>query len=127
MNCCFSEVCSKFTNNWFRHPQLNGDFRSVTSSQTTTDPEDNSFAEGEAEEGAAGGGGGGGGVARPAHHEGGADVKMLDPALLQVLSYAANLNFQEEEDTLGKVSVGSSLQPMRIIFCPCSRGTTPLQ
>lgn len=30
------------------------------------------------------------------------DAKMLDPALLQVLSYAANLTLQEEEDALGR-------------------------
>lgn len=72
-----------------RHPQLNGDFRSVTSSQTTTEAEeeeeeDNSFVEAEGESGA---------------DEG----KSLDPALLQALSFAANLTLQEEEDTLGKV------------------------
>lgn len=88
----------------FRHPQLNGDFRSVTSSQTTTEPEDSSFAEGEGE------GLGGGDSGQPAHPnvasqgaEGSDYPKPLDPALLQVLSFAANLTLQEEEDTLGKV------------------------
>lgn len=66
-----------------RHPQLNGDFRSITSSQTTTEAEDNSFVEGEEPKGG--------------------ESKPMDPALLQVLSYAANLTFQEEEDALGKV------------------------
>ena len=70
-----------------RHPQLNGDFRSVTSSQTTTEAEDNSFVEAEGVEAEPGG-----------------DPKSLDPALLQALSFAANLTLQDEEDTLGKVS-----------------------
>ena len=69
-----------------RHPQLNGDYRSITSSQTTTEA-DNSFAEG----------------VEPKGEEA---AKAMDPALLQVLSYAANLTFQEEEDALGKVGVG---------------------
>ena len=66
-----------------RHPQLNSDFQSASSSQATTEPEDNntSFAE----------------------VVGGAAAKALDPALLQMLSYAANLTLQEEEDALGKV------------------------
>ena len=83
----------------YRHPQLNGDFRSVTSSQTTTENEDTSFAEGDTE---------GGGEDQPVQSAGavggggGADPRMLDPAVLQVLSFAANLTLQEEEDTLGK-------------------------
>lgn len=72
-----------------RHPQLNGDYRSVTSSQTTTEA-DNSFAEGVGE-----------------------SAKAMDPALLQVLSYAANLTFQEEEDSLGKVRGGSQLGQLK--------------
>ncbi len=72
------------------HPQLNGDYRSVTSSQTTTELEDNSFTEV--------------GGAEDVETAGGGDLRPLDPALLQMLSYAANLTLQEEEDALGKVS-----------------------
>ena len=99
--CMLLHVYIKFfTFLYFRHPQLNGDFRSVTSSQTTTEPEDSSFAEGEGE----------GGDSRPAHslatgETEGDPPKPLDPTLLQVLSFAANLTLQEEEDTLGKVRV----------------------
>ncbi len=64
---------------------MSGDFRSVTSSQTTTELEDSSYAEGEGDE------------------DGGR--KMLDPALLHILSVSANVNLQEEEDVLGKVSL----------------------
>lgn len=81
------------------HPQLNGDFRSVTSSQTTTEQEDSSFAEVEGE-------GLGGGDTKPLATEGDRP-KPLDPTLLQVLSCAANLTLQEEEDTLGKVRASS--------------------
>lgn len=80
-----------------RHPQLNGDYRSVTSSQTTTEA-DNSFAEG-------------------VEPKGGESAKAMDPALLQVLSYAANLTFQEEEDTLGKVREGREGGRVSIVMC----------
>ncbi len=86
-----------------RHPQLNGDFRSVTSSQTTTEPEDSSFAECEGEGGEEGQGGGGSKPAPSQAVGGRSHSKPLDPTLLQVLSFAANLTLQEEEDTLGKV------------------------
>ena len=66
----------------------------MTSSQTTTEPEDSSFAEGEGE-----------GLAEAGGTEGDRP-KALDPTLLKVLSFATNLTLQEEEDTLGKVSWG---------------------
>ena len=90
----------------YRHPQLSGDFRSITSSQTTTEGEDNYLYD-EDETGA----GGAIASARPTYFTEGTEVsgqKMLDPALLQVLSINANLTLQEDEDTLGKVCDGMS-------------------
>ena len=69
----------------FSHPQLSSDFKSVTSSQTTTENEDNS----EGDENQA------------------VRIKPLpmDPLLLQALSLEANKTLVEEEEALGKVCV----------------------
>lgn len=77
-----------------------GDFRSITSSQTTTEAEDNEFdVEGEAGMSGKVDSSGAPPVARTGENR----QQMLDPALLQLLGATANLTLQEEEETLGKV------------------------